>query len=308
MGYANLAEEPDADWFVLMDDDSLPFVDNIARWLATFPNPRKSYYFIHGPGERRSGNRLGNGGGGFYVSRKLMEDTVNTTERCVLGMAKRVLNGDIRFDTCLRRFLDRFPDFVTAAFHLDPKVLRGDLTGFVEGFVTRVGLLSLHHIEKVKFQLFPKKFMKEMTALDANINQKIMFIRSVGALGSNFLRRSAVKTIAEQIVILNEGYSMVVLPDLRIDRALTYLLGVEETFRGTPVNLYGEMSRYVIRPNTQIQRYYIRNIKKEKDVVVQEYGLFLNISQTVTVVRKGDVVTFLSDVPVKGLGSFDRNK
>jgi hypothetical protein len=94
MGYASLATEPDADWFIHMDDDTLLFVDDIARFLATFPARRDDYYFMHGPGERRSGSKLGNGGGGFYVSRKLMKDTANTTKHCVLGIAKKIINGE----------------------------------------------------------------------------------------------------------------------------------------------------------------------------------------------------------------------
>jgi hypothetical protein len=291
MGFDNLPFDPAVDWFVLMDDDTVPFVDTIARFLATFPNPRDVHYFLHGPGERQSGNKLGNGGGGFYVSYKLMKDAEKFARRCVPGIRRRVLNGDIRLDTCLRRYMDRMPDFVMAAFHFDPKVLRGDLTGIIEGWMTKVGLLAFHHIDKVKFELFPKKYMARLSGVDAKRMQTKFFLESAGVLGEHFLKRHIIRFNQTRTGILNEGYSVVFFKSSTLAPVVTYLMGVEQTFGGTPINLMTELQDLLISPNPNANRYYIKSIRNAGDVIEQEYALETDITVTVTVVRKGTEVT-----------------
>jgi hypothetical protein len=172
---------------------------------------------------------------------------------------------------------------------LDPKVLRGDLTGIIEGLFTRVGLLSLHHIEKVKFRIFPRNFLWS-EAKDFLRDQARRFVASCGVLGENFLRRSALVTQGGRIAVLNEGYSIALLPDTRLEQALTYLLGVEETFGGTPINLYDQLLVYMVPPNAGIQRYYLKSISEEHGSIVQQYGLATNSSEVITVVRRGAIV------------------
>jgi len=291
MGFDAAPLQPGVDWFVLMDDDTLPFVDNIARFLAAFPNPRQNYYFFHGPGERKSDNRLGNGGSGFYISRKLMVDAENFSRVCIQGMARRILNGDIRLDTCLRRFLDRNPDFVTAMFHLDPKVLQGDLTGLIEGFATKVGLLALHHIDKVRFRLFPKRYMKHLSDDNPLREQTRIFYQATGTLGENFLTRHVLKLSDNRSVILNEGYSVVFFPDSQVLPVVNYLMGVERTFKGTPFNLYSELLDLLIEPNPKLVRYYLKTIETDGNgVISEEYALAEDLSATVVVLRKGKTV------------------
>jgi hypothetical protein len=285
------AEAPDVDWFILMDDDTLPFVDNVAGFLGTFPEPRRNYYFIHGPGERKSGNRLGNGGGGFYVSRKLVEDSGQIVRTCVRRIARRVLNGDIRLDTCLRRFLDRHPQFVTAMFHLDPKVLKGDLTGLAEGFFTKVGVIALHHIDKWKFELFPRAYIEKCTNDQHLRAQTKSFIQSAGTLGRDFLKRH-VMLLERRFVILNEGYSIVFFPDDHIFPVMTYLMGVEETFIATKVTLYDELLDLLVPPNQRLKRYYLRNITDVEGAIQQVYAHPEDPSLTVAVTRRGAILTF----------------
>jgi hypothetical protein len=287
-------DPPGSDWFIVMDDDTFPFVDNVAGFLGTFPEPRRNYYFVHGPGERKSGKRLGNGGGGFYLSRKLVEDSGRAASRCVRWMAKRVLNGDIRLDTCLRRFLDRHPQFVTAMFHLDPKVLRGDLTWLVEGFITKVGLIALHHIDKWRFALFPMAFIKKFAGPQPGPLRAQMkhFIESAGILGMNFLKQH-VMLFEDRFVILNEGYSVVFFPDDHIFSVMTYLTGVEETFTATKFTLYDELLDLLVPPNMRVTRYYLRNITDVEGAIQQVYALPEETSVTVAITRRGSTVTFI---------------
>jgi hypothetical protein len=287
---AILAGPPEIDWFIVMDDDTLPFVDSVARFLGTFPEPRQNYYFVHGPGERRSGNRLGNGGGGFYLSRKLVEDSAPTVDRCVRKMARAVLNGDIRLDTCLRRFLDRHPQFVTAMFHLDPKVMSGDLTGLVEGFFTKAGLIALHHIDKWGFQLFPTEYIRKLGKSRPLRAQTQSFVESAGILGMNFLKRH-VMLFQRRFVILNEGYSLVFFPDNNIFSVMTYLTGVEDTFKAAKLTLYDEVLDLLVPPNRQVTRYYLKTITNVEGVIQQVYALPADPSVTVTVTRRGTNVT-----------------
>jgi hypothetical protein len=274
-----------------MDDDTLPFVDSVARFLGTLPEPRRNYYFVHGPGERKSGNRLGNGGGGFYMSRKLVEDSAQAVTTCLRRMGKRVLNGDIRLDTCLRRFLDRHPQFVTAMFHLDPKVLRADLTGLVEGFFTKVGLIALHHIDKWRFELFPGAATKKVNKDEHLHTQTKCFIQSAGILGTNFLKRH-VMMFERRFVILNAGYSIVFFPDDHTFSVMTYLTGVEDTFSATKLTLYEELLDLLVPPNQSVTRYYLRTITNVQGEIQQVYALPGDPSAILTVTRRGATVSF----------------
>jgi hypothetical protein len=93
-----------------------------------------------------------------------------------------------------------------------------------------------------------------------------------------------------RLAVLNEGYSIAMLPDIRVEQALTYLLGVEQTFGGTPINLYNDLLVYMIPPNPRISRYYLKSIIEDSGKIIQEYGLEKNSSVVITVVRHGNIV------------------
>lgn len=61
---------PDNDWYVLMDDDSYFFADNIGRWLDTL-DPNKPYYL--GSAVAGLQHVFAHGGSGIILSRGLME-------------------------------------------------------------------------------------------------------------------------------------------------------------------------------------------------------------------------------------------
>jgi hypothetical protein len=287
------ASSSDIDWFVTMDDDTLPFIDNIARYLARFENPRDKDYFLHGPGERASPNRLGNGGGGFFMSRKILEGSRFQLPTCILGMARRVMNGDIRLDTCLRRYTGNNPQYEPAMFHMDPKVIRGDITGLIEGYMSKVGLLTLHHIKKKKFQLFPRVFLDQLVSDNWIDYQTKLFVKSSRLLGINFLRRFAIALGEGKIGVLNDGYSIVIFHG-SVDAVQHYLASVETTFGANPEAIYDELRDLFTEPNPDVERYYLVEATNVNGTITEEFGLKDDVTKRIKVVRTQSEVTLVS--------------
>jgi hypothetical protein len=209
-------------------------------------------------------------------------------------MARRIINGDIRLDTCLRRHQDKPPDFEFAMFHMDPKVIRGDITGLIEGYMSRVGLLSLHHIRKKEYKLFSVSFLKQLNAPDWILCQTRMFVRAARVLGQNFLTRFVVKLEDGAVGVLNDGYSFVVFPDGDTEKVFDYVTSVETTFGANPEAIYEELRELLVPPNPEIVRYFIWQATEENDVITETFALAKNISQKVTVVRTPTQVRLVS--------------
>jgi hypothetical protein len=274
------------EWFIAMDDDTIPIVDNIARYLASFPRPREVEYFVHGPGERQSQNRLGNGGGGFFVSRALLENSKANLTKCVKGMSRRIFNGDIRLDTCFRRHRWAMPQFEVAMFHLDPKALRGNLVGLIEGFMSRVGVLSIHHIAKVGFDLYPIDFLLGAKTHDVDTLQIGMFVNAAGMLQTKFLERYITKLGDGRVAVLNDGYSIAIFPKEDWTAIEEYLVGVETTFGVTEPVVFWELKDFLVKRNPYIVRYFAVKFTRDNGTLEEEFVLETNVREKVRVLHK----------------------
>ncbi|KAK8898607.1 hypothetical protein M9Y10_000899 [Tritrichomonas musculus] len=310
----------DVEWFVIADDDSLPFLDRLDEYLTEYKDPLNNPYFIHSPGERISGTHLGNAGSGFILSRKLAEIIVPQLDDCMKHIRRRFYNGDIRLDHCIRVWGKVMPVVDYGMFHLDPKSFKGDMTGFIEGYLDRYRFKGLHHLEKKFFNLFPTSFfdmMENNQLYNVNYIKKIPkksqlnldydtfsnlsyfspvahFVNTSAISGDLFLKRYIIKLDDGKKIlcgILNFGYSFVVFSKplkkrtrpLRIE-IQNYLKGVEKTF--TPFyDIYENLTRLLIPKNEKLKRfYYLRSVKDSsgKNSYWQEY---CSVSSPETVVK-----------------------
>ncbi|OHS95333.1 hypothetical protein TRFO_38568 [Tritrichomonas foetus] len=248
------------DWFVAMDDDTLPFLDRLLPALSKYPNPRDEIYYIHSPGERKSGTHTGNGGSGHIMSRKWAETVIPSLKECNSHIMKRIKNGDIRLDLCSRRILDQLPTYDYGLFHMDPKGFKGDLTGFVEGFLDRMNFKVIHHMEKYIYYLFPKSFGRLMMNNDINYTHTKHFVKSARISGDLFLKRFAMRGQDDTYYILNMGYSFITIPRTNKTAIDVYLNNVESTFTFTESLLYDELNTLLVPPNQEIKRFYLKNV------------------------------------------------
>ena len=101
----------DVEWFYMMDDDTLPFLDRVIPMLSNYEDPLNNLYLIHSPGERITTTHIGNGGAGFILSRKMVETILPNLTDCNNHLNRKHLNGDIRLDLCCRSLTNITPTF-----------------------------------------------------------------------------------------------------------------------------------------------------------------------------------------------------
>lgn len=278
----------EVEWFVLMDDDTLLFLDKIVKMLSEYKDPLKNDYFIHSPGERKSGVHIGNGGSSFIVSRRLMERVLPSFEDCVRNRVPRGNpNGDIKFDYCMRNLTGKLPHLEYGLFHMEPKAFRGDLTGFIEGYLDKMDFKVLHHLNKKNlYYLYSTDFINLMDRSEqynvhlenrrgqqnlvynydtfSNLNAfnaPAHFARSLCVSNDLFLKKYAIKFTSNDKTlygILNLGYSFVVFDSTSSlkQNIEAYLEGVEATFDVTEQLLYDELSQLLKPKFQEIQRFY----------------------------------------------------
>ncbi|KAL8055519.1 hypothetical protein ABFX02_04G061300 [Erythranthe guttata] len=149
----------DIRWFVMGDDDSVFFVDNIVDVLAEYDHTK--YYYIGGQSEFVLSNywfsfQQGFGGAGFMLSYRL-------AKALAMGM-----------ENCLRRYAYlRSADYITMVCISDIGVnlsphkgihqidLHGDISGLLSSH-PKSPLISLHHLDKMK-PIFPNMDSFEST-------------------------------------------------------------------------------------------------------------------------------------------------
>lgn len=308
------------EWFIILDDDTLPFLDRILTTLTKYENPKDNSYFIHSPGERISGTHLGNGGSGFIMSRKLATMIIPELDDCNKHIRRRFYNGDIRLDHCTRYKTGTMPILDYGMFQMDKKGLSGDLTGFIENYADRYVLKCLHHLEKTDFFLFPKKFCEMMsqnslfnvryskkykknikldldfdTFADPNyFSQAAHFSLSLAISDNLFLNRFIIILNGKKqkfCGILNLGYSFVVFSS-PIDKKknlknelFEYLKGVENTFTSNNDVLYNNLTRLIIPKNNNLKRFYIKKIEYDPNGKNSYWQEFCSISSPETVVK-----------------------
>lgn len=312
----NLKHVPsDVEWFVIMDDNTLPFLDRIASMLSKYDNPLKNPYLIHSPGDKTK-KHARNSGSGYYLSRKLVETIVPKLKQC-----DERLDNDARLDKCIRSITDISPIIDHGIFHMDPKILKGNLTGFIEGYVDRYNLKAIHNIEE--YYLFPEKFLKMMKENDLyNVktvnpksgsvlnlsfdsfptsgnnffSQAAHFANSAAVSGDMFLKRYIIMINKNERYfcgILNFGYSLIVF-DIEYKQVrymdlarelLKYLSGVEQTFEVISDALYDNLTRLLVPECKKVMRYYLKRTIIDKFGFDSYWQEFCGVSSPATIAK-----------------------
>jgi hypothetical protein len=99
---------PHAEWFIMIDDDTFMFFDNLKRYLSNF-NCDKEYYIglpnkfrgCDGVAEFGQGPQFGQGGAGIIVSRATIKKMMLIVDKCIVKY-KDCWAGDVRLGLCLR--------------------------------------------------------------------------------------------------------------------------------------------------------------------------------------------------------------
>ncbi|KAJ4882950.1 hypothetical protein Rs2_33043 [Raphanus sativus] len=146
-----LKQDDGVRWYVMGDDDSLFFVDNIVDVLSKYDHTEKHYIGMFSESTKsnfRMAFEMAYGGGGYALSYPLVEALVRKLDECV-EKYHFIWAGDQLQSFCLADLgADLIPE---KGFHqMD---LRGDLSGLLSSHPT-APLLSLHHFEAVA-PLFP---------------------------------------------------------------------------------------------------------------------------------------------------------
>ncbi|XAR60650.1 O-fucosylpeptide 3-beta-N-acetylglucosaminyltransferase [Bertholletia excelsa] len=146
-----LVKDEKARWFVMMDDDTVIFVDNLVEVLGKYDHRR--YFYVGASSESISSNffhsfEMAFGGGGYALSRPLAE-----------ALAKNM-------DICIRRYPTLYgSDHIVQSFAADFGVsltqekgflqidLHRDISGFLSALPQSL-LLSLHHFDAAE-PIFP---------------------------------------------------------------------------------------------------------------------------------------------------------
>eukprot|EP01012_Entosiphon_sulcatum_P020363 TRINITY_DN25330_c0_g1_i1.p1 TRINITY_DN25330_c0_g1~~TRINITY_DN25330_c0_g1_i1.p1 ORF type:complete len:502 (-),score=45.94 TRINITY_DN25330_c0_g1_i1:121-1626(-) len=153
---------PGVRWVFVVDDDTYPFVSNLARLVVRL-DPRKAAY-LGATSEARLANivfgRMAFGGGGILLSRHLLEKLAPrlpwcTRHRRLPGVPQDppVLHtcSDKRLAWCLTTSMPGVPLTLEPGMHQVD--LSGDARGFLEAEVSRHRVYSLHHLEDLELQV-----------------------------------------------------------------------------------------------------------------------------------------------------------
>lgn len=99
---------PDADWFIMIDDDTFVFFDNLKKYLSNFNSDQE--YYIGSPNEFKGcdgvsefgkGPLFAQGGAGIVLSRAAVKKMMLIVDDCILKY-QDCWAGDIRTGLCLR--------------------------------------------------------------------------------------------------------------------------------------------------------------------------------------------------------------
>ncbi|KAG9397541.1 T-complex protein 10 C-terminus [Carpediemonas membranifera] len=168
--------EPDADWYVMVDDDCVLFIDNLMNLLSDL-DPHQPMY-IGGASENtiavgRHG-WMAFGGGGAVLSKAAMQRLSQLGPMdCMLDHLD-VFGGDEKLSMCV--FDARVPFTPVAGFHqMD---IKGDASGFIEGVVSQSIPISMHHFGALD-QMYPHMS-----------NSEAAVVLETSSMGSNLFRRA----------------------------------------------------------------------------------------------------------------------
>ncbi|CAM6103656.1 unnamed protein product [Calypogeia fissa] len=136
---------PDVDWFVMGDDDTLFFTENLVQMLSKY-DPKGMYYIgSHSEDTAQSVNYhygMAYGGGGFAISYPLAKALSETQDDCV-ERYYWMFGSDERVKACVAELgvpMTNEPGF----YQMD---LQGDISGYLAAHQV-VPIVSLHHLDR----------------------------------------------------------------------------------------------------------------------------------------------------------------
>ncbi|KAI3790832.1 hypothetical protein L2E82_04183 [Cichorium intybus] len=133
-------------WYIMGDDDSIFFVDNLVDELSKYDHTK--YIYIGGHSESIMSNQIysydmGFGGAGLILSYPLAKMVQNNLEDC-FRRYPYLNSADLILMTCV----NDFGVSMTTHQGLHQMDLRGDASGFLSAH-PKVPLLSLHHFDHI---------------------------------------------------------------------------------------------------------------------------------------------------------------
>ncbi|KAH7542558.1 hypothetical protein FEM48_Zijuj02G0086800 [Ziziphus jujuba var. spinosa] len=149
----------DVRWFVMGDDDTVFFVDNVVRILSKYDHTQ--FYYIGSSSESHVQNiyfsyAMAYGGGGFAISYPLAKELEKIQDRCIQRYPG-LYGSDDRIQACMAEL--GVPLTREAGFHQYD--VYGDLLGLL-GAHPVAPLVSIHHLDVVE-PIFPR--MSRVNAL-----------------------------------------------------------------------------------------------------------------------------------------------
>ncbi|KAG0589298.1 hypothetical protein M758_1G009800 [Ceratodon purpureus] len=154
---------PNVDWFVMGDDDTLFFADNLVQVLSKYDHNKM--YYIGSVSESHLQNILFSysmafGGGGFAISYPLAKALAKMQDGC-LSRYPYLFGSDDRMHACMAEL--GIPLTKEPGFHqLD---IVGDISGFLAAHPV-APLVTLHHLDVIH-PIFPNTATKNYTRVRA---------------------------------------------------------------------------------------------------------------------------------------------
>ncbi|KAL5573258.1 hypothetical protein UlMin_022855 [Ulmus minor] len=258
--------EPEVRWFVFGDDDTIFFVDNLAKTLAKYDHDR--WFYLGSNSESYEQNvkysfDMAFGGGGFAISHSLAKALANVFDSCLMRYA-HLYGSDARIFSCVAELgvgLTHEPGF----HQVD---MRGNLFGVLSAHPLSP-LVSLHHIDTVD-PIFPN--MSRTEALEhlfkaVNVDPIGILQQTVCYDSSHSLTISIAWGYAIQVIEGNE-----LLPDLLSNR---------KTFMPWRRGISAGASHYMFNtrdyPKDTCKRpavFYMENVKSDSNGVESSYARY----------------------------------
>jgi hypothetical protein len=259
-------------WFVFLTDDTIPFLDAIMRFLGRFHDPDQAPYLFYGIGQGPNAAEFKKSGG-FFLSRKLVEHLNNRLVECSLEMQGE---SDVLMISCIEQFLGRKGHVVDGMFAIKESPITGDLTGIVEGWVSRTGALTLS-------SLFENCWIGDPGI--GRSKEAVLLIKAQDFLGEAFLRRYVCRRKGA-FWLLNDGFSIVRFSET--DELIEYYVSVEKTFNITG-GLSSDFASFVVNKTFGVERYRLMSVEKRKSGKIEE-RFSSRASGVIRIVRYGEKV------------------
>ncbi|KAK1587295.1 hypothetical protein Q3G72_011504 [Acer saccharum] len=152
-----LGENKDVRWYVIADDDTLFFVDNLVEVLGKYDHSK--YHYIGTNSESIKSNydfsfEMGYGGSGYALSYTLVEELVSKIDGCIERYPHLWASDHLSYSCSADLGVD-----LTIEKGLHQIDLRGDISGLLSSHPNSP-LLTLHHFDEVE-PIFPSKDRSE---------------------------------------------------------------------------------------------------------------------------------------------------